>query len=108
MYQRAGAGEAVIASENFASAYGVHAGDVVELQAPGGPMRLPISGIVRDYSDQQGAILLDLSVYRRLWQDDSVDFFRVYVAPGTDPARRARAPARTVRPRAPPVRAVEP
>jgi len=87
MYRRAGAGEAVIVSENFAAAYGSHAGDVVEVAAPAGTLRLPIAGVVRDYSDQQGALMVDLQVYRRLWQDDSVDFFRVYLAPGADEAR---------------------
>lgn len=87
MYERAGAGEAVIVSENFASAYGSHVGDLVEVEAPGGTLRLPIAGVVRDYSDQQGALMLDLQVYRRLWRDDTVDFFRVYLAPGAEEAR---------------------
>ena len=34
-------------------------GEMLELPAPGGPIRLPIVGIVVDYSDQQGTILMD-------------------------------------------------
>jgi putative ABC transport system permease protein len=87
MYRRAAAGEAVIASENLASTFGLRVGDAIELPAPRGPVRLPIAGVVREYSDQQGSVMLDLSVYRAQWQDDTLDFFRVYVAPGADPVR---------------------
>jgi putative ABC transport system permease protein len=87
MYRRTAAGEAVIASENLASTYGLRVGDTIALPAPGGLLRLPIAGVVREYSDQQGSVMLDLSVYRAQWQDDTVDFFRVYLAPGAEPAR---------------------
>lgn len=84
MYARAIAGEGVIVSENFASIRGVHVGSELELGAPDGVMRLPIVGVVRDYSDQQGSVLMDLAVFRARWHDDAVDFFRVYLAPGAD------------------------
>ena len=45
-------------------------------------IRLPVVGIIVDYSDQQGAIMMDRSVFVRYWQDDSVNDFRVYLAPG--------------------------
>jgi putative ABC transport system permease protein len=91
MYRRTAAGEAVIASETLASRFGLHRGDILELPAPDGVLRLPVAGVVRDYSDQQGSVMMDLSVYRRHWADDTVDFFRVYLAPGADASRvRAR------------------
>jgi putative ABC transport system permease protein len=31
--------------------------------------------------------MIDLSLYRKHWSDDSVDFFRVYLRPGADAAR---------------------
>jgi putative ABC transport system permease protein len=86
MYRTVAAGQGLIASENFASLNHLHAGDVVELQTPSGPVRLPIAGVVRDYSDQQGSVMVDLSIYRRYWQDDAVDFFRVYLDRGADPS----------------------
>jgi putative ABC transport system permease protein len=35
-----------------------------------------------DYSDQQGSLLVDREVYRRYWNDDSVNTFRVYLKSG--------------------------
>ena len=87
MYRRTAAGQAVIASENLALTFGLRVGDTIELPAPGGPLRLPIAGVVREYADQQGSVMLDLSVYRARWNDDSLDFFRVYLVPGVEPAR---------------------
>ena len=84
MYRLAAAGQAVIGSENFASLNKLHAGDTVEFQTPSGPLRLPLAGVVRDYSDQQGSVMVDLSLYRKYWNDDSIDFFRVYLTPGAD------------------------
>ena len=49
---------------------------------PSGMLRLPIAGIVTDYSDQQGSILMDRALYKRYWNDDTVNVFRIYLAPG--------------------------
>ena len=43
---------------------------------------IPIVGLVVDWSDQQGSILMDRAMYLRLYEDDSVNIFRVYVKPG--------------------------
>ncbi|HWE06514.1 MAG TPA: FtsX-like permease family protein [Rhizomicrobium sp.] len=49
-------------------------------------MRLPIAGIVRDFSDQQGSLLISRDVYLRAWHDDTVNVFRLYLAPGAKEA----------------------
>ena len=54
-------------------------------RAPAGQVRLPIVGIMMDWSDQQGAVLLERTVYEKYWQDDTVNVFRVYVDAGVDP-----------------------
>jgi putative ABC transport system permease protein len=36
---------------------------------------------VLDYSDQQGTILMDRTLFQRYWHDDSVNIFRVYLSP---------------------------
>ncbi|HUS06839.1 MAG TPA: FtsX-like permease family protein, partial [Bryobacteraceae bacterium] len=82
MYRRAANGEGVIASDNFAVLRGYKLGDIIDIPAPDGLLRLPILGIVTDYSDQQGSILIDLAVYRRHWKDDTINVFRVYVDKG--------------------------
>jgi putative ABC transport system permease protein len=84
MYALARTGQGVMVSENFSRLKRVGIGDVVEIPSPGGLLRLPIVGIIRDWSDQQGAIVIDRSVYDGNWRDDTVNVFRVYVRPGSD------------------------
>jgi putative ABC transport system permease protein len=91
MYRLAARGEGVIGSQNFATLNRVRLGDTVELSAPSGVVRLPLVGIVREYADQQGSVMLDLSVYRTHWNDDTVDIFRVYLEPGTNPSSAREA-----------------
>jgi len=85
MYPLASAGQGVIVSDNFARLQRKRLGDRVDLAAPGGLLSLPIVGIITDWSDQQGSVFLDRGVYKQYWKDDTVNVFRVYVVPGTDP-----------------------
>jgi len=85
MYRRTADGEGLMVSDNLAQLQGLTLGEVLEVPAPNGLIRLPIVGIVVDYSDQQGTILMDRSLFLRYWNDDSVNVFRIYVRPGTPP-----------------------
>jgi putative ABC transport system permease protein len=85
MYRRTAAGEGLMVSDNLAQLQGLTLGEMLEVPAPNGLIRLPIVGIVVDYSDQQGTILMDRSLFIRYWNDDSVNVYRVYVTPGTPP-----------------------
>jgi putative ABC transport system permease protein len=85
MYRRTAAGEGLMVSDNLAQLQELKLGEILEVPAPNGLIRLPIVGIVVDYSDQQGTILMDRSLFVRYWNDDSVNVFRVYVRPGTPP-----------------------
>ncbi len=76
------AGKGLIASDGFVSIHNLELGDPVQLPTPDGLLTLPVVGVVRDYSDLQGAVFIDRSVYRKWWQDDSVNIARVYVKPG--------------------------
>jgi putative ABC transport system permease protein len=86
MYREAAAGRGLIVSDNLAQLQGLALGDVLEIPAPHGVIRLPVAGVIVDYSDQQGTILMDGSVYQQYWHDDSVNLFRLYLSPGADPA----------------------
>jgi len=48
-------------------------------------LRLPVVGVFRDFSNQTGSIYMDLAVFRRYWQDDSLDMLHVYLRRGVDP-----------------------
>jgi putative ABC transport system permease protein len=86
MYARAAAGEGLIVADALAQLQGLQLGEILEIPAPRGTLRLPIVGIVVDYSDQQGAILLDRRVFLQYWDDDAVSAYRVYVSEGEQPA----------------------
>jgi putative ABC transport system permease protein len=81
MYRLAAAGKGLLVSENFSQRMHVSLGNNLEIPAPYGIIRLPIVGIIVDYTDQQGAVFMDRSVFLKYWQDDSVSDFRVFVAP---------------------------
>jgi putative ABC transport system permease protein len=87
MYREAMAGRGFMISDNLAGLHGLHVGSVVELGTPAGLLRLPVVGIVRDWSDQSGTIFLERSVFIRWWNDDSANTFRVYLEPGTAVSR---------------------
>jgi putative ABC transport system permease protein len=82
MYGLTAAGQGLMVSDNLAQLQRLRLGEVIEVPAPHGVIRLPIAGIVVDYSDQQGTILMDRSLFERYWHDDSVNVFRLYLKPG--------------------------
>jgi putative ABC transport system permease protein len=84
MYRRAAAGEGVLASENLCRLHGCKLDEMLEIPAPTGVLRMPILGIVRDFSDQQGSLIMDRRVFVRQWNDDAVNIFRIYLTPGAD------------------------
>jgi len=71
-------------SDNLAQLQHLSLGDILDLPTPGGTLHLPIVGIVVDYSDQLGTILMDRRVFTKYWNDDSVNAFRVYLQKGAD------------------------
>ena len=91
MFRDAGEGKGVIVSENFSVLRHVHMGDEIELPSPQGMVQVRVLGVVREYSDQQGAIMMDRGFFKHWWKDDSVDIFRVYLEPGADQAKAKAA-----------------
>ncbi len=81
MFEVTAAGAGVIISENLAELNRLSLGETMELATPEGLLRLPIAGITRDFSDQQGSLMIDRSVFQRWWRDDAVNIFRVYLRP---------------------------
>ncbi len=82
MIDAAAAGRGVIVSETFARLHGVRLLEILEIPAPGGTLRLPVVGIVRDFSDQQGSVFLTRDVFVRYWNDDRASLFHIYLTPG--------------------------
>jgi len=86
MYRQAAEGKGMIISDAFQANHHLRMGDLIELPTPGGILALPVVGIVRDYSDMQGSLFIDRSVYVRQWKDTTVNVARVYVKKGENPA----------------------
>jgi putative ABC transport system permease protein len=86
MYDLTSSGRGLMVSDNLAQLKHLELGDTIDIPAPLGTIHLPIAGIVVDYSDQQGTILMDRTLFERYWHDDSVNAFRVYLAPGASSA----------------------
>jgi putative ABC transport system permease protein len=81
IYRLAGEGRGLILSQNLASMRDLHVGREVELSTPSGPLRLPVVGVIEDWTDQQGTVVIDRAVYKRWWKDDRVNTFRLYLKP---------------------------
>jgi putative ABC transport system permease protein len=86
MVRLTAAGDGAMISDNFATLHRIRLGDMLELPAPDGLFRLRVVGINEDYSDQQGAILIDRSLYNRVWKDETSNVFRIYLRRGQDAA----------------------
>ena len=82
MYRLTAHGQGLMVSDNLALMQNLKLGDMLEIPAPYGVIRLPIAGIIVDYSDQQGTVLMDRTVFKQYWHDDSVNVFRLYLKPG--------------------------
>ncbi|MEQ1868835.1 MAG: FtsX-like permease family protein [Vicinamibacterales bacterium] len=81
MYRETAVGRGLMVSDNLAQLQRLSLGETLEIDAPHGTIRLPIVGIVIDYSDQQGTILMERALFKKYWHDDSVNAFRVYLDP---------------------------
>lgn len=84
MWHEAALGNGVIVADNFAILRGFKLGDIVDLTSTTGPLPMKILGIINDYSDQQGSVLIDLEIYKKHWKDDTISIFRIYLAKGAN------------------------
>lgn len=78
-------------SEIIADTYRYEIGDVIELPVSGRNVALTVSGIWRDYARMQGAMMLDLALYRRLTGESNVADAGLWLEPGADRAEVKRA-----------------
>lgn len=81
-----GEGKGLMVSEILANRQHIWLGQILELNTPSGSLRSPVVGIVRDFTDQVGTILIDRKTYVPLFHDDTIELFRVYTKPGVSPA----------------------
>lgn len=63
------AGRTVALSESFARRFGLETTGDLPLPTPQGELRFPIGGIVRDFTRDQGTILMPRALFDRHWND---------------------------------------
>jgi len=69
----------VIISENFSTLESLHLQNWLEIPTPSGLLRLPIVGVIRDYTSQKGSLLIDGAVFPAILESGELDVFRVYL-----------------------------
>ena len=85
MVRLAAEGKGAIVATSLAAIRGLKKGDLLEIATPDGVLKLPVLGTRIDFSDQQGSFIIDRSLYRRVWKDETANVFRVYLKKGEDP-----------------------
>ena len=75
----------VLVSETFSRHFGVKLGEVLELPAPGGPRRVTVRGILADYGNERGSLILDRPVFLAWFGDERVASVALYLKPGVEP-----------------------
>jgi putative ABC transport system permease protein len=75
---------AVLLAQPLAYRLNLSVGSLLQLTSAQGPHRFRVAGVFREYGNDRGSVRISRSVYRRLWQDDSVSGLALYVAPGAD------------------------
>lgn len=77
-------GEGILVSNNFALRWNLKVGDRVTLDTPGGPLELPVVGMLDYFRSEKGTIFLDTSIYRKYWNDTDADYIFINLKPGVD------------------------
>ena len=81
----------MVISEPLAEAFHLQEGDTFTLPTPAGPQELRIAGVFYDYRTDGPSVWMDISQFRRFWQDTHLNAVRLYLK---DPARTPQVQAR--------------
>jgi putative ABC transport system permease protein len=84
------AGRSVLVSGPFADRYRVSTGQQIALDTPTGVRSFRVAGIFRDYTSEQGLVMMSLPMYRKLWRDDAVSSVALYAQTGVSAEDLAR------------------
>ena len=90
MWERIARGEAIGISSSFAANFGVRLGDMLAIDTREGGIRLPVAGILTEFSSARGTIVMSRELYAQHWNDDQVTLILVETD-GADAVRAAIA-----------------
>jgi putative ABC transport system permease protein len=91
LLRRAALTGGALVSEVLANRLGLRPGQAVTLTTPKGPYMVPIEGVFYDYATDGGKMVIDRTLYRRLWNDDRATVFALYLMPAADEGRIMQA-----------------
>jgi putative ABC transport system permease protein len=72
----------VFISETLGYRTGLKVGRSLVLNTPEGERTFPIVAVIREYSSDQGAILIDRGVHEKIWKDKRVQSVALFLKPG--------------------------
>lgn len=75
----------VLVSETFARHFGVRVGEILDLPVPGGTRSVTVRGVLADYGNERGSLILDRPVFLAWFQDPRVASLALYLKAGTSP-----------------------
>ena len=75
----------LFASEVFATRLHKHTGELIELHTPDGPVSFRIVGVIADFADPQGTLIMSRANYLKHFHSDLVGGYAVRVKPGYAP-----------------------
>jgi len=74
-------GEAVVVTESLARKFHLSVGQAVKVLTPHGAVALPIAGVYRDYTRDQGVILISANLYEQYWPSGGPHSLAVFLQP---------------------------
>jgi putative ABC transport system permease protein len=74
----------ILVSEVLADRLGLREGSTVTITSPAGPLPVTVEGIFYDYATDGGKMVMDRAQYQRIWKDERVTVFPLYLKPGAD------------------------
>jgi putative ABC transport system permease protein len=75
-------GRSVLVTESFSLHHKIKGGDRVHLNTPGGIRDFPVAGVFYDYSTDWGMVLMEQTVFRSLWKDETLHSAGIYLREG--------------------------
>jgi putative ABC transport system permease protein len=75
---------AVLVAQPLAYHLNLTVGSSLLLTTAQGPRRFSVAGVFREYGNDRGSVRISRSVYRRLWQDDSVSALALVITADAD------------------------
>jgi len=79
----------VLVSETFAGHFGVKVGETLDLPIPGGTRSVTVRGVLADYGNERGSLILDRPVFLAWFGDARVASLALYLKSGEVPEQVA-------------------